>query len=143
MFGFKFLFLLCFAMVICTAEPEQKSFIVKNKSLSQQHQSKNNLKEDIGDELEILHTACTSLSKQIAKIQFALAESEEILVQQGKALINNQTPFKKADKEGLAAFKQELQTLKKKVINTTTTLNASDTEKLSKEIIQTQVVMKK
>lgn len=130
-------------MILCATAPEQKSFIVKNKPSSQSHQSKNSLKEEIGDELEMLHSACTSLSKQIAKIQFTLAESEEMLIQQGKALINNQTPFKKAHKEELAAFKQELQALKKKVTRVTETLSASETEKLSKNIIQTQAVIKR
>jgi archaellum component FlaC len=134
-------FLLIFHVSALCPDSSLKSFIVKNKP--EQIQSKNSLKEDIGDELETLHSSCTALSKEIAKIQFALAESEENLVKQGKALINNQPPFKKANKEELSTFKQKTKALTKKVETLSIMLKKSELDSLAQETLQTPALIKR
>ena len=140
MFSYIFFLFFFHTGLLCSAAP-LKSFIVKTKL--EQNQSKNSIKEEIGDELENLHASCTSLSKELAKIQFALAESTENLVQQGKALLNNQPPFKKANKEELSKFKHKTKELTKKVETLSTALKKGELDSLVKEVIQTQAVIKK
>ena len=118
------------------------TFLIAPKT-PEQNQSKNGLKEELGEELETLHSACSNLSKKIAEVQYAVAESQEHLVTQGKTLLNNQPPYKKATKDELKKIKQEFTELTKTVNNLANSLHKSTLRKLPHDIAQTENSIRK
>ena len=76
------------------------SFIVKEEK-KQKKQSKNSLKESIGNALKDTLHACSDLNKQSGKLQQKLSVLQKHILNNVETLIDNQRPFKKASRGDL------------------------------------------
>ena len=78
-----------------------ENFLVQKRDVTRK-MSKNDLKENIGQQVrDVLHE-CAELNKQVGKIQVQLSEIEQQLFEKIEKLIDNKPPFKKASHGNLA-----------------------------------------
>ena len=89
--------LVLFNITLITAKEE--NFIVSKKVDTSF--SKNNLKENIGQEAKAVLHQCSQLNKEIGKIQMEIADIQKNLFDKIEELIDNKPPFKRASRADL------------------------------------------
>ena len=100
---FKKSLVIIFSLVFCNiiSAQEDNNFIVSATDSKISKQSKNSMKEDIGQTIKEALNHCADLNKQIGKIQIELADIQKNLFAKIEELIDDKRPFKKASRSDL------------------------------------------
>jgi hypothetical protein len=117
------------------AEEKKSSFLVSEAPSS----SKNELKEDIGEELKKTLFTCTAIASELGNVQRELAALQHRVLSQVESLVENKRCFKKAKKTELSeafsimnTIKQELTTQKESIKKMALQMNKSNCLKEAK-----------
>ncbi|MBD3231491.1 hypothetical protein GF322_02395 [Candidatus Dependentiae bacterium] len=113
----NFFFLIISFCFLCNQNFAINNFIVSKQDDLLKKLSKNQLKENIGDQIkEVLHD-CAELNKQLGLIQVQLSNIEKQLFDKISELIDNKNPFKKAGRVDLSSSFKILNNVRKELIN--------------------------
>lgn len=108
----KISFLLCLCIVPTLFSKE--SFVVE-PSVDSKHASKNELKEQVGEELKKALETSTSLIDELGKIQQQIASLQKHIVSNVSNLIGNERCFRKASRKTLREALQTMSTITTKL----------------------------
>lgn len=113
-------FITCFTFV--SFAKEKKSSFLISPSDSVNRASKNELKENIGEELKQALYACASITNELGNVQRELAELQRRILSRVENLVENKRCFKKAKRNELsrafdimAGIKNQLKTQKENI----------------------------
>lgn len=96
----KIFFYFMFILIIPTLSAENSSFLVQEP---QKRLSKNDLKENIGEELKQSLFTCASLANELGTVQRELAKLQKRLLAKVENLLENDRCFKKASRSELSS----------------------------------------
>lgn len=114
--SFWFLVLFCFASIVFANNSfaEGSSFLISDGH-SSPRVSKNEIKENIGEELKKSLYACTEITTELSNVQRELANLQRRILSKVESLVENKGDFKKARRKELTDAQEIMASARKKL----------------------------